>query len=383
MDKKPLILFVFFQTSDKANGGLNSLVEIMLNLKDFRALAITQKETALNQKLRAAGVEVEVMPMKLRRGISNIFGFFKFARHCRRLAQSRGAQVLHLNDMNALMHLSPVLRSLKMKKIFNVRDVFEPHRTYGKKWRLVNGCDEILVLSEDMKAELLERLPLRRRLYWKAHFHITYSVVNFERFYKPEQEERRALRQTLGFAEGKIHWLFVAKFGDKKNQAEFIEKALPLIAGESIIVHFVGDFDKDKNPYVRECLKRLRPEDQDKAVFHGYQPRVEDFYKAGDLTIVPTRREGLARCMIESLSCGLPVVSFDVSSAREILETHQLGAVVPQGDYAQLVAEAKKWSQKNARNQTTSDKAAQLASLLFSAKNVIERYTNAVRPTKN
>ena len=56
------------------------------------------------------------------------------------------------------------------------------------------------------------------------------------------------------------------------------------------------------------------------------------------VVVCPSRHEGLMRGMIEAMSVGRPVVSFDICSAREMLEQSSppAGVVVPHGDYAAM-----------------------------------------------
>ncbi|MEM7380597.1 MAG: glycosyltransferase family 4 protein, partial [Bacteroidota bacterium] len=92
------------------------------------------------------------------------------------------------------------------------------------------------------------------------------------------------------------------------------------------------------------------------------------------LTVVPTRREGLARCMIESLACGTPVVSFDVTSAREILEGYDCGVVIPQGRYKEMADAILRLLGDIQRYEVLSENGSKLASELFAVRQVINIY---------
>ena len=96
------------------------------------------------------------------------------------------------------------------------------------------------------------------------------------------------------------------------------------------------------------------------------------------MIVIPTRKEGLARCMIEALACGTPVVSFDVASAREILEEHQCGRVVPQGSYEDLRSEIARLAQSPSLRAEMGANGASLAKELFSAGSCLEKYRQLV-----
>jgi glycosyltransferase involved in cell wall biosynthesis len=90
--------------------------------------------------------------------------------------------------------------------------------------------------------------------------------------------------------------------------------------------------------------------------------------------IVASRNEGLARCMIESLACGTPVVSFDVCSAREILQGHDCGVVVSGGDYDAMVHEIVTLFEAGEVRAELGHRAAEAAKKLFNPPEIISRY---------
>lgn len=55
-------------------------------------------------------------------------------------------------------------------------------------------------------------------------------------------------------------------------------------------------------------------------------------YAAADVFLMPSRDDNLPNTVIESLSCGTPVVCFDVGGAPELIEDGSNGARVPLGD---------------------------------------------------
>lgn len=369
------VLFVFFQTSNQANGGINSLIEIILNLKKVKPVVLTQRETAVTEKLRASGVEVVLWDMKAGGKLAKIRNVLHFTSFLSKLMRKRAIDVIHFNDMLSLMHATVLLRFWKSKRIiFNVRDVFEPERPYIGRWKLVNYCSDMIVLSHNMKESLLTRLPLKNPTYWHNHIHVSFSIVDFTRFYLPTNQERNQLIEDLDFDEDHKHLLYVATFNVKKNQIGFLQEFVPLMKGNNWKVHFIGDFNPDDNPYAAECENIVKGMDSNQLVFHGFKRNVEDFYKAADLTLVPTRREGLARCMIESLSSGTPVVSFDVASAVEILIDGKTGVVVEQGNYKYLHAVIiKLFSNDHILTELRSN-ALDLSRKKFSVQNVLDVY---------
>lgn len=60
--------------------------------------------------------------------------------------------------------------------------------------------------------------------------------------------------------------------------------------------------------------------------------RASAYMTAADLLVVPSRYEGFAYTMIEALAAGLPIVTYDVGGADDLVVRAHNGHVVPQGD---------------------------------------------------
>jgi glycosyltransferase involved in cell wall biosynthesis len=156
----------------------------------------------------------------------------------------------------------------------------------------------------------------------------------------------------------------------KKNQLALIEQ-LPALFDQTpqAHLHFVGDFDPQRDSYARRCEAAVNSGGlAERVTFHGYSTRIGDWYRAADCVLLASRREGLARCMIEALACGTPVVSFDVTSAHEILDRCGPQLVAPQGDYARLFAALGRLAEDPDARAKIGRTGAELARRRFSAE---------------
>ena len=80
--------------------------------------------------------------------------------------------------------------------------------------------------------------------------------------------------------------------------------------------------------------------------FLGWREDVSRWLDQLDVHLMPTRREGLPRIGIECLRAGVPIVSYDLPSMREVVVNESTGYLVPVGDLlalkqmaAQIIAE--------------------------------------------
>jgi glycosyltransferase involved in cell wall biosynthesis len=97
------------------------------------------------------------------------------------------------------------------------------------------------------------------------------------------------------------------------------------------------------------------------------------------VVVLASRREGMARCMIEGVACGTPVVSFDVCSAREILEEHDCGRVAPQGEYRQLVRHVEELAASTQERRRLEKNGENTARHLFDPASIVEQYEQLYR----
>jgi glycosyltransferase involved in cell wall biosynthesis len=204
-----------------------------------------------------------------------------------------------------------------------------------------------------------------------------YSAVNLAEFSPVEDLTRAELRARLGIDSDRFAIGYVAPFTARKAQLEFIKKAATLLKHSvpQTHIYFLGDFAPEENDYARRCQEAVRELGLAQSItFVGFTSDMADWYRAFDLLVVASRNEGLARCMIESLACGTPVVSFDVCSAREILEEHNCGVAVPQGDYQKLVQAIATLAHDNHMRRRLGAAAVAVSHELFDSRRIVARY---------
>jgi glycosyltransferase involved in cell wall biosynthesis len=250
----------------------------------------------------------------------------------------------------------------------------------GAKWKLSRVLsDRLVVLSREMSAYVDRNLP--RPFFLPEHMFapvtMIHSLVDMERMAPPSTEERARLRRELGIGDNTPAVGIMAAFVPKKQQLELLRylRNHPTALPGSSSLYFVGDFRPGGDEYSRACLAESQCSGlEERLRFIGYSPHVADWYRALDVVLVCSREEGLARCMIESLACGTPVVSFDVCSAREVLEAGPCGLVVRQGDFDGLLAALNAIVTDPSTRARFGAAGARLARQLFAPEVVVQAY---------
>jgi glycosyltransferase involved in cell wall biosynthesis len=165
----------------------------------------------------------------------------------------------------------------------------------------------------------------------------------------------------------------------KKGQLEFLRKVAPELAAAGIVSWIAGDFDTSE-PYAAACAEAAAP--LGNAVrFLGFRKDVGVLMRQASVVVVCSRYEGLVRSMIEAMSSGTPVVSFDISSARELLETQSVGGgtVVPVGQYEEMSNAIISFCKDVAHAKEAGRRGRAAALRLFDANVVVEHYERVYR----
>jgi len=335
-ERRPLVAFAF-QTESRANGGLDSFELVLDSLAHRDSCIVTQLETDRTTRWRDAGYHVHVVSLahpaadwRLSTRLA-AFGrrapaFTRGVLEGYRIVRAAGARVAYFNDDNGFMFGAIGARLAGAKVVLAQRGTVGVERW---RWFVMSMLSDVIVcLSSDMRsrfvAALDERDPDRRMP--RAEIVTISSIVPIP----SPTTDRRAIRARLGIADDEFAIGVVGSIIERKRQRDLVRALSSRLDAIGAGLYFVGDFDPSRRAYDAECASaRELADDRRRIHFVGFTADVDSWYRALDLVVVASRSEGLARAMIEALSYGVPVVSTDVSSAREVLDASGAGVVVP------------------------------------------------------
>jgi glycosyltransferase involved in cell wall biosynthesis len=381
------IIFVVFQTGNLANGGVESISQIIAHRQRIQPIVVTQIETPVNERWQNSGAEVKLWQIPYKMGTSfyraglkgkwqRLYSLLQTNWQMYQLVRSSGSPVVHCNDPAALWHTGFGAKLAGAKVIFNIRGTKSANESYGWNWQLYfKLSDRQLVLSQEMRQTLIQQLAILPNR--QGDLSYIYSIVDSNTLHLVSEPERHSIRERLGISPDTFAIGHIATFRTLKAQLEVIEQLAPGLKQSipNLKIYFVGDFEPAKDDYARRCAEAVKRLGLEQTItFVGYTPEVADWYKAVDLVAITSRNEGLARCMIEGLTCGTSAVSFDVCSAREILEGHNCGRVIAQGDYPAMAQVITELFEKPELRRSLGANGASIAKVLFQAGSVIDQY---------
>lgn len=194
--------------------------------------------------------------------------------------------------------------------------------------------------------------------------------------YKPA--DRKIAREKLGLNENRFYILFgamnivdVRKGFDKLLQSlKKLSEELPESKNEIEILIFGKANEKLLNniPYKRHYFGNLKNEDDIVAV-----------YNSADIFVAPSVQDNLPNTVLESLSCGTPVVAFDVGGFPDMIDHLKNGFLAKSGSSEDL-AEGIRWYLTNKQDYTNqSTYARNKVEMYFNQTEIANKYINLYR----
>lgn len=178
-----------------------------------------------------------------------------------------------------------------------------------------------------MNSEDLERAKRMGFVEGKNLFYVHGVGVDLERF-SSSPIDGDSIRKELGLDDKDVAVTCVAEFTSTKNHAFLLAAWRRVVREEPrgrLLLIGNGELQKAMERKVNvENIPHVR--------FLGYRSDVPQLLQATDIFILPSRREGLPRSVMEAMAAGKPVVATDVRGSRDLVEHGVTGLLVKLGD---------------------------------------------------
>lgn len=215
----------------------------------------------------------------------------------------------------------PIDFSLSMARSYSQTAIIAPntHKGYmnalGKKWpslidrmnlyldkKAYRSTAYIFACSEMIKQELIDLYGIDA-----AKIEVLYPPVNTAVFNQDSIYSKSELRQKYGLPQDKKILLFVST-GHKRKGLDMLTEVMQGI---------------DKNIVLAIAGTPFQPS-ADNIISLGFQRKMQELYRAADLTVHPAVYEPFGQIVTESICCGTPVFVGPGVGAKEIL-TDEVG----------------------------------------------------------
>lgn len=343
---------VFVSSHAKAGGAEGYLATLVEHLgSDWVKCVVCLEDGPLVERLRAAGVRVEVLPTS-----RHSWGIAGSARRLRRLLGREQPAVVHANGIKAAL-----VAVLSMRRpIVWVKHDFSYD---GPLARFVAGrCRLVVGVSEAVTRTFSERSGVE-----VVHNGVAPGEVG-------RQAGRQRLEQALGGPAGEVVAL-VGRLDPVKGHRELLAVAAQVRAQRpDLRLVFVGGPDSSHAGYGDE----LRREAGDEATFLGHRDDARELIAGSDLVAIPTVvPEGFPYVGLEALAAGTPVVGYADGGLPEL--AGPCGLLVPPGDRDALAEAIVSLLSDESRRSELGDCGRERVARDFTLERMVEAMRNAYR----
>ena len=213
-------------------------------------------------------------------------------------------------------------------------------------------------------ADAMREQSLASRIGKPQQYVTVYSGMETQAFVAPPVE-REAIRASLGIGAEDVIVGTVARLFELKGHDDLLEMA-PELGREFPKLRFLWVGDGILRPRFEEQIRKMGL--QDRFVLTGlvHPSRIPELVNAMDLLVHPSRREGLARAIVQGSAAGKPVIAYDIDGNREALVPDKTGFLIKPFDTLQL---------RSALSVLLSDASVRAQMGLAGREFVVERFS--------
>jgi len=290
-----------------------------------------------------------------------------FAAHISRI---RPSAIVAANPY-ALMYSSLALRLSRVRAPLVV--TFHTTRLFGAKEHAKMIIDRLFFWSADRLVFVCEkqmRYWLRRGVLSRKN-DVIYNGVDTDHFSDTSNsEERRKLRQELGFYDADYVIGISAVLRPEKNHVQLVDAVATLRnMGIPARVLMIGD-----GPMRGAVERRSNELKVDAEVrITGFQRDVRPYISVCDVMVLCSLVETFSLAALEAMAMGKPVIHADLGGASEMIFPGRNGFLFPVGDTGALVDKLAILADRSV-SRRMGRAARELVETLFSEKTMVDRY---------
>lgn len=364
------ILFYSPGGVENISGGEVSLLLIITMLKKYSPLVLLDKRTQFCDRLEENGIEVLIVEKRSNRIpiIGGLVSMFLNNLAIFKILKKHRVDIVHANNSDALQNSILACIFTGTKRVFNIRGT----PTIGTKWLLLLwGSNAIITNSNELTIHVLNNTFSAVRRIIKSKIHGVYSGLDLSKEFV-----RNPLFLELNKIDTKkVQVSIIGAIRPLKQQLELIKNTMAKVVQneKDFVLNIIGSADYGDEEYLNNCKKAVEKLGLESHVrFIPFNNDMPEWYALTDFTVLVSKKEGLARVMIEGMSYGTPMISFEVSSAKEILDAANCGEVVGLNDFDGMASAMIRLIKDKARIKTYSENAK-----LFVKENLDIRNTAA------
>ena len=179
----------------------------------------------------------------------------------------------------------------------------------------------------------------------------------------------------------KTNFTYIGRLLKSKGIDTFIETINKYFLNNNLIEFtIIGDYENKKD-FNYNLFKKLK--DNKIIKYYKHQNNIKKFIYNSECIVLPSYREGTSKVLLESMSCGRPIITTNVPGCNYLIDNNKNGFLCEKNNIKSL-----KQSLINFINLSNKEKnqlslnSREFIIKNFDEKNIIERYINIVKKIK-
>ena len=191
---------------------------------------------------------------------------------------------------------------------------------------LQDGCRAVMTNSKLIRQNILDHYKIN-----PDKINVIYNGVDTDRFYPGIKKSfRDPVRASLNILPQEIAMLFISN-DFKLKQLSLILQAMLILKDVFYKLIVIGS--GNAVPYRRWAEKHGL---ENHVLFLGPQKKIEKYYAASDIFVLPTLYDAFANVCLEAMASGIPVLTTDTNGAAELIRDGIQGYVLKTSDAREL-----------------------------------------------
>ena len=207
----------------------------------------------------------------------------------------------------------------------DIRWKYFPNAYFWLEDMVLPKFDEIRIVREDAITEYRKRFPALA-----DHIRFLPTWMNPDLFFVSEShvrcEIKRILLSSLGWPEDLILMISVGRLDHQKDPLRSLD-VMALLTAKYPLLRYIMVGDGVLRPQVEKLISTLGLSDSVALVGAKPQEEVAGILRCCDLMLLTSAYEGMPRCVVESLGCGVPVASTDVGEVKLLIHPGKNGMI--------------------------------------------------------
>lgn len=250
----------------------------------------------------------------------------------RKWVAEKRVDLVHSHYSRDLWTIVPALLKRRVPVVFTKHlGTQKPKRDALHRW-IYRRVDHLVAISEIIRQNILATHPVPA-----ARVSVVHHGVDLSQF-RPNDNERAAVRQELGFAPEHLVLGIIGRLQISKGYLEFLEMARRLREELPEARYLlIGEASRGEAREAQMILGKIREWQVDDIVYAlGFRRDIPRLLNAIDIFVFPSHAEAFGLVLIEAMAAGKPVISSNCDGVLDIVRDRETGLLTPPRQVAAL-----------------------------------------------